>query len=488
MLPSWQLALNTLVGKPGRTTLMIGAIALASSLVVAISCAIASMQASMEAGIIKFLGSADARIIHPANSRFDDVLLELVRAWPEVEAASPRLGGSTVLIRADQKRHAETGQLLRSTPQAYGVDFEVDHRFRTLDLVDGRSPQSAGEILIDEVTAKELHAAVGDMLEIQRFGDPIRLIVAGIYRREFLAAVQRPLVELDRRVLAEASDRPGQITSIWLIVKPGIDVRSFCAKRQSQIPAQLVLEPAEMVRSGYDRQIVANRLGLTAGSMLTFISASFIIVTALTTSVTERQREMAVTRCIGASRRQLFVSQLLAGLVLAGAGAVLGLPSGLGLALLLVWYFGELMTAGLHVHEVGLGLAMAGSIASGVLGALYPAWMASRVSPLEAMTVRARPPRPAAIATCAGLAATLISVQAALMLIPDTTTRFYVYVYGGLPAVHIGYFLLAVPLLVGLAVVLSYPLGIVLGLPRDMLARSLRAFWERSIQRGWPGG
>jgi hypothetical protein len=61
MQSSWRLALNTLAGKKGRTALMISAVGLAASLVVAVSCAIASVQASMEQGIVKILGRADAR-------------------------------------------------------------------------------------------------------------------------------------------------------------------------------------------------------------------------------------------------------------------------------------------------------------------------------------------------------------------------------------------------------------------------------------------
>jgi putative ABC transport system permease protein len=445
----------------------------------------ASLQAAMEAGLVKFLGAADARIIHPANGRFDESLLNLVRSWPEVEAASGRLGASITLIRADRKTKTETGQLLRCTPGAYGVEFDIDQRFRSIKLQTGSLPKTREDILIDVKTAQELEASVGDALEVQRFGEPIRVRVAGVYEREILGAVQRPLIEMDRALLAEAAGRPKQLTSIWIILNEGHDVAEFCARHQAELPSQLVLEPSEMVRSGFDRQLLANQFGLTIASMLTFMSAAFIIVTALTTSVTERQRELAVVRCIGGSRRQIFGSQLLAGIVISTLGAIFGIPLGIGLTQLLVWNFAEFLSEGLRIHALGLRLAVIGAVSAGLLSAVYPAWMASRVSPIEAMTYRAKTPRWSSLAWCALVGACLIGVQLALLALHPNDRRFFAYTYFGLPAVHIGYFVLAVPLVIGVVYVMSAPFGAILGLPRDML---LRAIWATPFRNGFTAG
>src|SRR5262249_54997839 len=152
----------------------------------------------------------------------------------------------------------------------------------------------------------------------------------------------------------EATDHPGQLTSIVIIVKKGIDVARFCAAHQAELPLQVTLEPAELVSTGFHRQLMAGRFAFTIGSILTFLCAGFIIVTALTTAVTEKQREMAVTRCIGASRGQLFAAQLWVGLMLGAGGAAVGLPVGIGLARLLIWHFSKLLPAGMHVEWPGI--------------------------------------------------------------------------------------------------------------------------------------
>lgn len=474
MLPSWRLALNTLAGRPVRTGLMIGAIAIAAALVMAIACAQATVQASMSHGITKFVGNTDARIIHQGNGRFEEPLLEQVRAWPEVDVASGRLGASLTLIHADGRTDPETGELLRITPTAIGVEFENETRFRIREITRGTFPAKPDEILIDEVTAEQLRTEVGDVLEIQRFGDPILLTVAGIFTRPRLGTIQRPLVEIDRTVLAEATDRPAELSAIVIILKDGVNVEAFCAAHQAELPGILSLEPAELVRSGFDRQIVASRLGLLVASIFSFISASFIIVTALTTSVTERQREMAVTRCIGASRGQLFGSQLMAGIVLAGAGAIIGVPLGIGLTAVLTWYFAEYLPAGLHVHALGLQLATIGSFGAGILGALYPAIMSSRVAPLQAMSIRAQPVRAMSIIICSMIGCAFIALQLGLFRITDPSDRFLAYVYAGLPCLLMGYFALAVPLLTLISTMISPVLSGALRLPAGMLGRSMR--------------
>lgn len=473
MQPSWRLALNTLAGRPGRTALMIGAVAIAAALVVAMSCTIGSAQASMELGVTKVLGGAHARIIHPFNGRFSEDVLALARSWPEVKSATGRLGTALTLVHADHRKDAATGELIRSTPNALGMDFELEQQYQKPEVTAGRLPRSPDEILLDPIAAAELKAQVGDRLEVQRFGDPVPLRVAGIYGRKRLSALQRPALLIDRGTLQAATGRTGQLTSILMILKDSREVSAFCARHAGEIPPALSLEPAEMIRAGLNRQIAASRFGFTIASILTFMCASFIIVTALTTSVTERQRDMAVVRCIGAARHQLFASQVIVGACMAALGAAAGIPLGIGLAAGLVWWFRDLLPAGFSIHPLGIQLALIGAAASGVLGAIYPAFMASRVSPMQAMAARAKPPRRSSLVWCAFAGLAFIGLQLALLTSPDPERRFLSYVYAGMPAVHIGYFLLAVPLLGVAAMPLGGVLGAALRLPRGMLGRSL---------------
>ncbi len=480
LLASLAIARNNLSGRPWRTALIVGAVAIAGSLAVAVSCAISSVQGSMELALERILGKADARIIHPGLGRFDDEILEQVRSWPEVEHASGRVVATLTFVHSDRRVDEKTGRVLRASPSAIGIDFVEDARFLELDLIAGHMPAHDNEILLDSITTEELKASVGDELRLDHFGAPIHFTVAGVFERQrLLGAVQRPQVRLDRRTLERAvGGIRGELSSIMILTRSGVDVQQFCEARGAELPEAINLEPAERVRSGFDRRIAASRIAVVITSILTFMSASFIIVTALTTSVTERQREMAVIRSIGASRRQIFLSQISVGVILGLIGAAIAIPMGIGLAAVLISWFSEELPAGLAISRSGIVLAVGGSIAAGLVGALYPAYIASRVTPMQAMAWRARPPRVIGIVACTFLGFVFIAAQLALLsprLPGGVDGQFYRYVYVGLPGVHIGYFVLAVPVVILLSLVIAPLISRLLRLPKGVLAQSILA-------------
>jgi putative ABC transport system permease protein len=459
-----------LAGRRGRTILLLIAVLLASSLVVATSCTLASIEVNVADGVARALGDTDARIIDRYGSDFDADVADRVRALPDIEAVSTRLFGSLTLQHAIDDETKE-----RATVQARGIDVPADNRFRDLELQSGTRPQTPRDILLDPAAAEALKAKVGDTLLVQRFGAPIELTVCGVYKRPKLGALQRPLVEMSREALGEACSLEGRATITAIILKDSVDVAAWCRTHKEIVEDPLLLEPAEAVTTGLDRQMLASRLGFTLAASIAFLSCAFIVAVGLTTAVTEQQREMAIARCIGAGRRQLFLAQLVVGGAIGTVGGLIGLPLGIALAWALVTFYRTYLKAGFSVSPLGLGLAMAGTIIAGLAGAAYPAWQASRVTPLEALTVRARPPRPRGLGICLGLGAALIAVQIALLLVPDTQLRFWIYAIVGIAALHIGYFLLAPCVLWLVTKLTARPIEATFALPRGLLSRSVRS-------------
>ena len=277
MPPSWRLALNILAARRTRTALMLGAVGLSASLIVAVSATLISAQAALEWSLARFIGAADCRIIHPATGRFGDGLLETVRGWPEVEFATGRLGASLVLLHEDRRIDPETGRRQRLAPNAVGLDFDVERHFRHFELLAGRMPAAAHEILIDPLAVERLGTDVGDVLLVDRHGDPQRLEVVGVYRRQRLGALQRPRIYVDRQLLGAGHPWAGQLSSIYIRLVEGADPEAFCGQHRTDIPETLVLEPADMVRTGLDQRVRANQIALLVGTILTFMGAGFII-------------------------------------------------------------------------------------------------------------------------------------------------------------------------------------------------------------------
>jgi hypothetical protein len=89
-----------LLGRRGRTALLVSAVALAASLVVAVTSGMRTVQASLEDSISKAMGATDARIVHRYAEPFDASLLDDARKWTGVERAAGRLSGSITLAAA----------------------------------------------------------------------------------------------------------------------------------------------------------------------------------------------------------------------------------------------------------------------------------------------------------------------------------------------------------------------------------------------------
>ncbi|MBM4009708.1 MAG: FtsX-like permease family protein, partial [Planctomycetes bacterium] len=235
------------------------------------------------------------------------------------------------------------------------------------------------------------------------------------------------------------------------------------------------LEPTELASSGLDRPAAGGRIAVAVATMLAFLCCAFIVTTAMTTALAEQQRLFAIARCIGATRAHIFLGQVMAGGVLCFVSGAIGVPVGVALTAIAVGWYSALLPAGVALSWTGIALAVAGATAAGIGGALFPAWKASRVSPLEALAVHARAASRRGILAAACIGAACLGAQLLLLLIPDRDSRFAWYILLGLPLLHVGWFVLAVPILRCISGVLAPTLERTLALPRGLLVGSLAA-------------
>ena len=125
--------------------------------------------------------------------------------------------------------------------------------------------------------------------------------------------------------------------------------------------------------------------------VLLIASAGLSVFIALWNAMQERRYDLAVMRTLGASRRVLFVQPLLEGLILAGAGTLLGLLAGHGVATLLGRLLRQAQTMGLtgltwlpeELYVVLLALGV------GLVSALLPAIQAYRTDIAQVLASRA---------------------------------------------------------------------------------------------------
>lgn len=155
----------------------------------------------------------------------------------------------------------------------------------------------------------------------------------------------------------------------------------------AQLPRQInMLTPMQAALPGYEiarlmQLIGAGVDGFRAFAAVLVISAGLGIFTALYNALAQRRYDIAVMRALGATRAAILRQILLEGVLLATAGALLGLALGHGTAALA----GGWLRSEHQIHLVGMTWVneeiwlIAGAIALGAVAALLPALQAYRI-------------------------------------------------------------------------------------------------------------
>ncbi|MGE5842473.1 MAG: lipoprotein-releasing ABC transporter permease subunit [Deltaproteobacteria bacterium] len=126
--------------------------------------------------------------------------------------------------------------------------------------------------------------------------------------------------------------------------------------------------------------------------MIVLVGALNIIST-LVMVVMEKNRDVAILRAMGASRKNIMAVFMIQGVLVGLVGTAVGLASGLGLCQLLDKYkFIELpsdvyyiSTLPVRVEMLDVVLVIAAALVISFLATLYPSWHASRLNPVESL-------------------------------------------------------------------------------------------------------
>ncbi len=141
-----------------------------------------------------------------------------------------------------------------------------------------------------------------------------------------------------------------------------------------------VTVPLDLLQKAEETQrLFSLVLGAIAG--ISLVVGGIGIMNIMLATVTERTREIGVRRALGAKRRDIALQFLLEAVVLSGLGGMLGVALGVGLSYLLTKAF-DLATI---IRLWSPLLALAVSVAVGLVSGSYPARRAARLDPIEAL-------------------------------------------------------------------------------------------------------
>ena len=114
------------------------------------------------------------------------------------------------------------------------------------------------------------------------------------------------------------------------------------------------------------------------------------IANAMLMSVTERFREIGTMKCLGALDSFIMIIFVMESSLQGLAGGLIGIVLGTILGLVRsLWEFGGLALANLPalVLLMSAGACLVAGVVLAAMAAVYPAWVAARLAPMEAMRI-----------------------------------------------------------------------------------------------------
>ncbi len=141
------------------------------------------------------------------------------------------------------------------------------------------------------------------------------------------------------------------------------------------------VENAQLV----DNIFTSMTLFLGAIAVVTLTLGGVGVMNIMLVSVTERTREIGLRKAVGATRRRILVDFLLEGILLAGVSGLAGWLGAYGIAVAVNSLPKQPMFGGLPVNGSTTAMAFAALGIIAVASALWPAWRAANLTPVEAL-------------------------------------------------------------------------------------------------------
>jgi putative ABC transport system permease protein len=405
------LATRYLWGRKLRTIITCVAIGLAVMLVFGLQGVVPALIGAFRANLLAATGQADVEVSSAINDTFTTDVLNKVQTVPGVQTASGSLQRAVVLGPNEPA----------TSIVVFGADPATIQQVRTIRMTSGRflSPGDGNAIVLPNTFAQRGNIRVGDTYELPGAVGSQQFRVVGI--ADVPSAPGAESVYIPLGAAQQLFLQGGRINVIDVKVAPGYQAPQVAdaVKRKLGNGFKIggVGASDQLFASLQVSENAISLIGIFAMAM-----GAFIILNTFRTVVNERRRDIGMLRAMGAARRTILGMFL----VEASAQSVLGTGFGLLGGYALAWAAiaglnaiaskflqltvpAPVFSSGAFVLAFVIGFGMT------IIGSLWPAFQASRLTPLEAL----RPQAPEVVSAQIGWSALagIVVIGASLLML-----------------------------------------------------------------------
>lgn len=324
------------------------------------------------------------------RGRIPESTIATVAAVDGVASAEGYVSAFAQIIDASGDPIGNPGQGAPTFGMSYG-----DGPSNPWDLTDGSRAPGPGELVVDQGSFDKGDLQIGDMVQVVTQTGLHTLPLVGTVRFGSIdspggASVALFDLQTSQHVLL---GHDGEVDGVWVDGAGDLDEQTVTQRIAAVLPVGIeAVTGTEMTEETQDQ--MKEGLSFLSTFLLVFaaiglVVACFTIYNTFQIIVTQRSKEMAMMRAIGATRRQVLVAQLIEAFVLGIVASVLGLIGGVvvagGLKAMMAAFGIDIPAGGtvLEVRTVVVALAI-GTLVT-ICSAVFPSIRASRVRPLAAI-------------------------------------------------------------------------------------------------------
>ena len=260
----------------------------------------------------------------------------------------------------------------------------------------GRLPIGPKEVMLDRTTAEAGKFVIGDTVRVNALSGTREFSLVGIANYGDISSPGGATFALfDQPTASEFLLKPGFVDAFLI---QGDGTLSDEALAKAIDAALLPSDKLETLTGAQITEETTSQIKTVLGFFTTFLTAfsfialgigCFVIYNVFSITAAQRQRESALLRAIGASRRQVTNSLIVEAVVIGLVGSTLGFIFGIGLSQALSALLNaiglEIPTTGLTINSSAIfSTVLVGTIIT-TLSAILPALRSGRVPPLAAI-------------------------------------------------------------------------------------------------------